>query len=142
MPGGRGPRLARAAGRTLYAFRRPPRSQRCQDDTLAACGLGYRLPLYPRGGQPGGHRPGLAGPASPRWTTAALREALLSLTGVGPKIAQCVMLFGFHRMDAFPLDVWMNRVMERHYPNGFRSRAYTPYNGVMQQYLFYAIRTE
>ncbi len=29
------------------------------------------------------------------------------------------MLFGFHRMDSFPLDVWMNRVMDTHYPNGF-----------------------
>ena len=43
---------------------------------------------------------------------AALKDALLSLYGVGEKVAQCVMLFGFHRMNAFPVDVWMGRVRD------------------------------
>ena len=52
------------------------------------------------------------------------------------------MLFGFHRMDSFPLDVWMNRVMDTHYPNGFPFDRYAPFNGVIQQYLFYFVRAE
>ena len=133
--------IGTAAGRTLYAFPTPAALAALSDDTLAACGLGYRLPYIRAAASRAATGPDWL-PSLAALDGGALREALLSLTGVGPKIAQCVMLFGFHRMDAFPLDVWMNRVMERHYPNGFPLARYTPYNGVMQQYLFYAIRTE
>ncbi|XME01906.1 DNA-3-methyladenine glycosylase family protein [Lachnospiraceae bacterium C1.1] len=66
----------------------------------------------------------------------ALLESLEELKGVGIKVASCAMLFGFHRTDAFPIDVWMNRVLAEHYPDGFEFEKYRPYNGVMQQYLF------
>lgn len=133
--------LCRAAGSPigpsgggLFAFPTPAQLAALDDDTLAACGLGYRLP-YIRAAQDPDFLTGLAG-----LPDAQLRESLLSLHGVGPKIAQCVMLFGFHRLDAFPLDVWMNRVLEAHYPNGFPLSRYAPYNGVLQQYLFYDAR--
>ncbi|MCS7080295.1 MAG: hypothetical protein NZ585_09630 [Chloracidobacterium sp.] len=43
--------------------------------------------------------------------TAALRQALRTLPGVGPKVAECVLLFGFHRWEAFPVDVWVRRAL-------------------------------
>lgn len=136
-----GAQIGTAEGRSLYAFPTPAALASLSDDTLAACGLGYRLPYIRAAARQAADNPGWL-PGLAALDDGALHEALLSLTGVGPKIAQCVMLFGFHRMDAFPLDVWMNRVMERYYPNGFPRTRYTPYNGVMQQYLFYAVRME
>ena len=62
------------------------------------------------------------------------------MPGVGAKVARCVMLFGYHRLDAFPVDVWIDRVLKSSYPEGFPVEHYIGYSGVMQQYLFYAAR--
>jgi len=63
---------------------------------------------------------------------------LKELPGVGEKVASCVMLFGFHRLNAFPVDVWIERVLKTHYPKGFPFDRYAPYSGVIQQYMFWA----
>ena len=68
------------------------------------------------------------------------REALISLKGVGPKVASCVDLFGLGHKDAFPVDVWMKKVLERHYPGGIDVSSLGGYAGVGQQYLFYGER--
>jgi len=68
------------------------------------------------------------------------REQLMKIKGVGPKVAECVLLFGCWRFEAFPLDVWMKRVMEFYYPNGFPAKFYK-YGGIAQQYLFHYART-
>ena len=62
---------------------------------------------------------------------------LTSVKGVGPKVAACTLLFGFSRLDAFPVDVWIKRVLERHYSAGFDHHAFGKNAGVAQQYLFY-----
>ena len=71
---------------------------------------------------------------------AELLAALMALRGVGPKVANCVSLFGFYRIGAFPIDVWIDRVLKEHYPGGFPMERYRGYAGVMQQYMFYAAR--
>ena len=63
-------------------------------------------------------------------------KALMSLYGVGMKVASCVSLFGLHHMDAFPKDVWIKRILANEYPNGYPFTKYSPYNGVYQQYMF------
>ena len=68
------------------------------------------------------------------------RAALKEIKGVGPKVAECVLLFGMYRTEAFPLDVWMKRVMAKYYPEGFPEFA-AQYAGIAQQYLFHYIRT-
>lgn len=68
------------------------------------------------------------------------RAALKQILGVGPKVAECVLLFGMHRTEAFPLDVWMKRVMAEYYPEGFPEFAQQN-AGIAQQYLFHYIRT-
>ena len=65
-----------------------------------------------------------------------LFDKLCSLYGVGKKVANCTMLFGFYRLDSFPIDVWMNKIQDKYYPEGFPIEAYRPYGGVMQQYMF------
>jgi len=65
---------------------------------------------------------------------------LRQINGVGPKVADCALLFGFYRMDAFPMDVWMKRAMKMLYPNGL-PETIRPYRGIAQQYLFHYSRT-
>lgn len=69
---------------------------------------------------------------------ALARETLRKIKGVGPKVAECALLFGFHRLEAFPIDTWIKKVLEKFYPNGFP--AMNEYAGVAQQYLFHYIR--
>jgi N-glycosylase/DNA lyase len=66
------------------------------------------------------------------------RKALLDIYGVGIKVANCALLFGFGFLSAFPVDVWMKRVME-YYPNGL-PECFTGIEGIAQQYLFHWAR--
>lgn len=68
------------------------------------------------------------------------RKALRQIKGVGPKVAECVLLFGMYRTEAFPVDVWIKRVLEEYYPNGFPKFA-EKNAGIAQQYLFHYIRS-
>ena len=63
-------------------------------------------------------------------------KALNSLYGVGIKVANCVLLFGLHHTDAFPVDVWIKRILADQYPSGYPFERYSPYNGIFQQYMF------
>ena len=63
-------------------------------------------------------------------------NALTKLFGVGTKVANCVSLFGLHHVNAFPVDVWIRRVLDEQYPNGYPYKKYAPYNGIYQQYMF------
>lgn len=66
------------------------------------------------------------------------RKALLDIYGVGIKVANCALLFGFGFMSAFPVDVWMKRVME-YYPDGL-PECFEGIEGIAQQYLFHWAR--
>ena len=63
------------------------------------------------------------------------------MRGIGDKVANCFMLYGLHRMDRFPIDVWMKRALERHFPNDYDPKVLGPYAGLAQQYIFYYART-
>lgn len=76
----------------------------------------------------------------PHMEIGKARETLMLIHGVGPKVAECALLYGFHRLEAFPMDVWMKRVMERWFPEK-KPEDFGPYAGVAQQYLFHYIRT-
>ena len=68
---------------------------------------------------------------------------LKSVTGVGDKVAACVMLFGLGKLDAFPLDVWMKRVVKILYSEVSDVKSlFGGYSGVAQQYLFVLARQE
>jgi N-glycosylase/DNA lyase len=89
-----------------------------------------------------------------RLPTGEACKNLCSLPGVGEKIAHCVLLFAFERLDAFPVDVWIERVIRRLYYSPRRTRALTQcqvhafakrrfgaFRGYAQQYLFHYART-
>ena len=61
---------------------------------------------------------------------------LMKITGVGPKVAQCVLLYGCGREDAFPIDVWVKRIISELYPDGLPA-SMEGTRGIAQQYLFH-----
>jgi len=67
-------------------------------------------------------------------------EILMKIKGVGPKVSQCTLLYGFHRLEAFPLDVWMKRIMNKYF-FGKSPEIFGKYAGIAQQYLFHYCRT-
>ncbi|MGI6721534.1 MAG: DNA-3-methyladenine glycosylase family protein [Anaerovoracaceae bacterium] len=76
-------------------------------------------------------------------------DDLEKYAGVGPKVAACVSLFGFHRIDSFPIDTWVKQVMNRLYGieksdtaamRQLAEERFSPYGGIAQQYLFYYMR--
>lgn len=70
-------------------------------------------------------------------TTKEATEYLMQIKGVGLKVASCALLFGFDKTDAFPVDVWVKRVLEKYYPDGLDLDSLGSYAGMIQQYLFY-----
>lgn len=64
------------------------------------------------------------------------REELQKIMGVGPKVAECCLLYGFGKSEAFPVDVWVRRIMSELYEGGLPDCAY-PEIGIAQQYLFH-----
>ena len=69
-----------------------------------------------------------------------VRQALMEVHGIGPKVADCILLYGFGRIECYPLDVWMKRVMAEYYPNGFPSELKDT-AGIAQQFLFHYARS-
>jgi len=67
-------------------------------------------------------------------------KQLLNLSGVGIKVANCVALYGLHHIEAFPIDVWIDRILKEIYNNKFNQQIYEGFAGVVQQYMFYYIR--
>ncbi len=67
------------------------------------------------------------------------RKELMKITGVGIKVADCTLLFGFGRVDALPKDVWIKRAIEEYFNGEFPACA-RGYEGIAQQYLFNYIR--
>lgn len=66
------------------------------------------------------------------------RSELMKIRGVGPKVAECTLLFGFYRLDAFPVDRWIHRVLSL-YPDGL-PECFDGCRGLAQQYMFHFAR--
>lgn len=77
------------------------------------------------------------------------KKELLKISGVGPKVADCIMLFSMKKIEAFPIDVWVKRIMENLYIKQevtlkeiekYSKDKFGEYAGIAQQYLFYYVR--
>lgn len=64
------------------------------------------------------------------------KAELLKIKGVGEKVAQCSLLYGFGRIEAFPVDVWVKRIISELYPDGL-PKCIKGTEGIAQQYLFH-----
>jgi N-glycosylase/DNA lyase len=134
----------------VYTFPLAQRIAGASEDDLRKCALGYRARNLLTSA-----RLVSSGKANlESWSAlpdADLREKLCVLPGVGAKVANCVMLFAYERLRAFPIDVWIERVLKQQYfprkkkITGLRLREFSEtyfgeHGGYAQQYLFHHAR--
>ena len=136
--------------RAVYTFPTAERIAASSENELRKCGLGYRAKNLLASA-----RLIVSGDVDleklAALTDLDLRARLCELPGVGSKVANCVMLFAYERLRAFPIDVWIERVLrEKYFPrarrlNAARLQAFTEgyfgdHGGYAQQYLFHHAR--
>jgi N-glycosylase/DNA lyase len=137
--------------RVMYTFPSALRIARASENQLRECKLGYRAKNLRATAQ-------LVSSGEcdlELWSALPdgdLRKHLCKLPGVGAKIANCVMLFAYERLRAFPIDVWIERVLRQHYfprrkkitaqqLREFSETYFGEHGGYAQQYLFHHART-
>lgn len=132
--------LSEAAGEKIcdgvYAFPTAEAVAALGVDGLRALKMGFRAPYIIDAAEK------VASGAIDPAVIAALptkdaEKALCAVKGIGPKVADCALLFGFSKYDAFPIDVWMKRVIEKYFDPSFDPADLGRYAGVAQQVLFY-----
>jgi len=134
----------------VYTFPEAQRIARASESALRECALGYRAKNLRATA-----RLVSSGQADlEAWSglsDAELQKRLCALLGVGPKIANCVMLFAYERLRAFPIDVWIERVLRQQYfprrkkmttqrLQQFSETYFGKHGGYAQQYLFHHAR--
>ena len=122
-----------------YAFPTAERMALLEEPELAPLHAGYRAPYIINAA-----RAVASGEmdldAAAGMDADAARAYLKTLSGVGDKVANCAVLFGLHRLDAFPIDVWIKRALREHMPPDFDPKTLGEYAGLAQQYMFFAER--
>lgn len=134
----------------IFSYPDPHRLARLKEEDLRECALGFRA-----GNLLKTARMIAEGKADlESWRnleTPALREKLCEFPGVGEKIANCVLLFAYERLEAVPIDVWIAQVLRVLYFKGdetvrlsdltaFSAKYFGEYSGYAQQYLFHHAR--
>jgi len=101
-------------GKKYYTFPEPSAIEISGRKALTECRLGYRTPYVFNTACSIGN--------INRWVETitsmpfeAARCELMKLSGVGPKAADCILLFAFQKYESFPVDVWIRRIMQQHY---------------------------
>ncbi|MDD3243930.1 MAG: DNA glycosylase [Eubacteriales bacterium] len=143
--------LAKMSGTALeggvYALPTPAQLGAFSEAQLRACGLGYRAPYVQETAR--AVADGFALGALAELPYEEAKRKLMTLKGVGEKVADCVLLFSCGHREAFPVDVWVERAMRRVYPalqgdrkaiGAFARQTYGSYAGLAQQYLFHYLR--
>ena len=133
-------------GRKYYTFPTPKELGRATEEELRACKLGFRAPYIIDA-----CRKVLNGEVILNdlyiMDTNDARQKLMQIKGVGPKIADCILLFAYGKSGVFPTDVWIKRVIEGAYFDGkevkpeeiqnFANSYFGSLAGYAQQYIFY-----
>lgn len=140
-------RLCKAVGRKMedgfYAFPKPEDFKGLNEEFFRSIGAGFRAKylaeLY-------GNYNEFIKESVENLTTEELRARLMQFKGVGRKVADCILLFAYNRMDVFPVDVWMERVYYENFGGERVKRDKIPeilvnrfenLSGYAQQFLFY-----
>ena len=130
-----GEKMTDSRGAEFYAFPEPGALAALPESDLKSCKLGYRC-KYVHAAAEAVSNGDIDLNSLLTADETATENALTKLFGVGTKVANCVSLFGLHHVNAFPVDVWIKRVLEEQYPKGYPYEKYSPYNGIYQQYMF------
>jgi N-glycosylase/DNA lyase len=104
--------------REFYSFPKPQKLAKASIQELASCGLGYRARYVAETARKIANGDFDIEELQAKPFEEA-RKALLTLPGVGPKVADCVLLFSLEKLEAFPVDVWMKRVIIKYYASYF-----------------------
>jgi N-glycosylase/DNA lyase len=126
-------------GSTYYTFPTAERTAALSEENLVPIRCGYRAPCIltaARALAEGRIDLDTLAAGTPEEAMTALKE----LNGVGDKVASCVLLFGLHMLDAFPIDTWVRKVLDAHYPQGLDPKIFSPHAGIAQQYMFFHMR--
>ena len=126
--------------RTCYAFPPAERIARLTPFDLAPLRCGYRAP-YIISAAKALESGKLDFDKLAELDAESARRALKSLDGVGDKVANCVVLFALHKLDALPIDVWMKKAIAEHYGGKLDPAVFGEYAGIAQQYMFFYQRS-
>ena len=151
-------RICRCSGKRLvsgaslnYSFPSPQLIANSTVNQLRRCGTGFRASYLKKAA-----KALLNGRISAEWLKKApypkAKEVLVRIDGVGQKVADCVLLYSAGRLEAFPVDVWIKRIMQDTYFDGketsenkiraFAAEYFGEYAGYAQQYLYHYERTK
>jgi N-glycosylase/DNA lyase len=132
-------------GRTVHSFPTAERLNAVTEDELRECRVGFRAP-YIKDAVTKVFNGTIDERSLRSMNSTDCMNTLMTIKGVGPKVASCVMLFSLGKRDSFPIDVWMKRIMENMYFDGpakkedieaLAKKLYGGDSGYAQQYLFY-----
>ena len=126
-------------GVTFHTFPTPEKIVNRSAYTLDECGVGYRTGYIYGAARTILQNPSLLGDLK-TCSSAECVARLQEFRGIGPKVANCVALFGLGHLDCFPIDIWMQRVIDKYYGEYLDPTTYGKYAGVMQQYMFYYMK--
>lgn len=140
-------------GKEFFLFPEPKKLANAETNDLLKCGLGYRAKSVKKASNDV-----VSGKIDfdflKKTDYQTAKESLLKVFGVGNKVADCIMLFSLEKLDAFPIDRWILRVLQKHYTKKFESfgktltekkyhslhdeivKHFGPYAGYSQQFLF------
>ena len=123
-------------------------SGRCDGNNLKACGVGYRADYMKKACEMFENQIDLSEIYQMKYDEAF--ETILKVPGVGPKVADCILLYGFNFKEAFPSDVWIKRIVSYLYFDGkeisvskvrdFGMNEFGDYAGYVQLYMFHYAR--
>ncbi len=131
-------------GKTYRTFPKASDIARKSEDFYKSIGLGYRANYFPAVAD--ALLNGFDLEALKTLSTGDLKKELLKLKGVGPKVADCIALFGFYRTESFPVDTWIEKLYREDYGGTLTDRnaicnyftsQFTDNAGFFQQYMFH-----
>ncbi len=147
-----GEKIVTGCGAVLHAYPTPAALAKAGEKALRKCALGYRAGfLHQTAARIASGEFDLESVAELPDEAALLR--LCELPGVGPKIAQCTLLFSYERLGVFPIDVWIERALRELYFSDAEEKVtsrmlkefahdhFGPYRGYAQQWIFHHART-
>lgn len=124
----------------LHSFPTPDEMAHASIEELQECGLGYRVPYIYDAVQKVASG-GLDLAAIADFNDADLFQELLTIQGVGKKVANCICLFGYGRIARVPVDVWIARAVDEDCCGEDPFPLFESNAGIIQQYVFYYMKT-
>ena len=122
--------------------------KKCRGNNLKSCGVGYRAPYMKKASEIFTLEVNLS--EIPKMSYDEAFETILKVPGVGPKVADCILLYGFNFKEAFPSDVWIKRIVSHLYFDGkdisvgkvreFGMEEFGDNAGYVQLYMFHYAR--